>query len=396
MNNRIIEKENKYIFQTYGRIPLVLVKGEGCWVWDDQGKKYLDFISGLGVNSLGHCHPAVVKAIKEQAETLIHCSNLYYTEPQAELAEILVKNSCFDRVFFSNSGAEANEGAIKLVRKYSDLKYGPGRKGIITMDNSFHGRTMGTVTATGQRKYQKGFEPLLPGFKYVPYGDLEALKEAADSETCAVLIEPIQGEGGINTAGEEYWQGLRDFCTERDILLIFDEVQCGLARTGRLFAYQLLGVEPDIITLAKALGGGAPIGAMMAKQRVASVFQPGDHASTFGGNPLVAAAGVAVMNTLIGENIPQRAEELGTYFKEKLQNLQLQYPQLKQIRGKGLMIGVEVEEQGPEIVQRCFNKGLLMNCTAGTVLRFLPPLIIGREEIDQAVAILEEALAEIF
>lgn len=396
MNKPVKEKENKYIFQTYGRIPVVLVRGQGCWVWDQQGKKYLDFISGLGVNSLGHCHPAVVEAVGAQAAQLIHCSNLYYSEPQADLAELLVENSCLDRVFFCNSGAEANEAAIKLARKYSDLKYGPGRKQIISMDNSFHGRTMGAITATGQTKYQKGFEPLLSGFKYVPYGDFEAVKNAVGQETCAVLIEPIQGEGGINTADQEYWQQLKKFCTNHEILLIFDEVQCGLARTGKLFAYQQIGVEPDILTLAKALGGGVPIGAMLAKQEAASAFQPGDHASTFGGNPLATAAGLAVIKTFIEDEIPRRAEEMGKYFREKLLELQTKYSPIKEIRGAGLMIGVEIEFGGQEIVQSCLNKGLLINCTAGNVLRFLPPLIIGRQEIEQSITVLDEVMAQLF
>ncbi|HHV71998.1 MAG TPA: acetylornithine transaminase [Clostridia bacterium] len=382
--------------QTYGRFPLALVRGEGCWVWDEEGKKYLDFISGLGVNSLGHCHPAVVGAVKEQVEKILHCSNLYYTKPQAELAEILIKNSCFDRVFFCNSGAEANEAAIKLARKYSHLKYGEDRKEIISTLNSFHGRTMATITATGQTKYQAGFNPLLPGFKYVAYGDFEALKEAVSSQTCAVLIEPVQGEGGINTAEKDYWQALREFCSQNDILLIFDEVQCGLARTGKLFAYEALGVEPDIITLAKALGGGLPIGAMMARESAASAFRPGDHASTFGGNPVAAAAAVAVMKTFLTENIPGRAEKLGNYFQAKLRDLQFKYPQIKEVRGLGLMIGVEVAEKGPEIVKSCLEKGLLINCTAEKVLRFLPPLIIGEAEVDQAVNILADAFGENF
>jgi len=309
----IMALSDKYIMHTYGRIGLAPVRGKGALLWDAEGNEYLDFVGGLAVDSLGHCHPAVVKAIQEQAETLMHVSNLYYIEHQARLAELLVQNSCCDRAFFCNSGAEANEAAIKLARKYSKKKHGPEKYEIITAEKSFHGRTMATITATGQAKFQKGFEPLLPGFKHVPFNNLEALREAIGPHTCAVMLEPVQGEGGVNVADPDYLSGVRELCDRHGLLLIFDEVQCGLGRTGKFLAYQHYGAEPDIITLAKALGGGFPIGAMLAKEEVAAAFTPGDHASTFGGNPLACAAALAAMRAQLDEDIKENCARVGAY-----------------------------------------------------------------------------------
>ncbi|MBM7853873.1 acetylornithine/N-succinyldiaminopimelate aminotransferase [Desulfohalotomaculum tongense] len=388
----IIAEGNKYVMNTYGRLPLALVKGKGARVWDAEGKEYLDFVSGLAVNSLGHCHPRVVKAIWRQADTLMHVSNLYYIEPQVRLARLLVENCCADRVFFCNSGAEANEGAIKLARKYAKLHHGPDKFEIITAKRSFHGRTLATITATGQSKFQKGFEPLPGGFKYVPFNDLEALQQAAGPNTCAVMLEPIQGEGGIYPATREYLQGVARLCREKNLLLIFDEVQCGLGRTGNFLAYQLYGVEPDIITLAKALGGGFPIGALLAKEHAAAAFQPGDHASTFGGSPLACTAALAAVQVLLEEGVIENARVMGEYLKDKLNQLAQRHRQIKEVRGAGLMLGVEVEDKGPDIVNRCRERGLLINCVNNNVLRFLPPLIIKEKEIDAAIEILDKAL----
>lgn len=391
----IVELSEKYIMKTYGRIPLALVKGKGVRVWDAEGNEYLDFVGGLAVNSLGHCPPAVVEAVTEQAGKLMHVSNLYYIEPQARLARLLVENSCCDKVFFCNSGAEANEGAIKLARKYAKQKGGPEKYEIITALKSFHGRTLAAITATGQVKYQKGFEPLPPGFKYVPFNDLDALKKATGPNTCAVMLEPVQGEGGVNVAGQSYLEGVKQLCVERGLLLIFDEVQCGLGRTGKLFAYQNYGVEPDIITLAKALAGGFPIGALLAREEVAAAFQPGDHASTFGGNPLACAAGLAVMETMLKEGFLEKVAANGAYFKKRLEELASRYPFVKEVRGMGFLLGMELSMEGADIVTRCHEKGLLINCVNGNVLRFIPPLIVERAEIDRAVEILDEVLGKI-
>lgn len=391
----IVELSEKYIMKTYGRIPLALVKGKGVRVWDAEGNEYLDFVGGLAVNSLGHCPPAVVEAVTEQAGKLMHVSNLYYIEPQARLARLLVENSCCDKVFFCNSGAEANEGAIKLARKYAKQKGGPEKYEIITALKSFHGRTLAAITATGQVKYQKGFEPLPPGFKYVPFNDLDALKKATGPNTCAVMLEPVQGEGGVNVAGQSYLEGVKQLCVERGLLLIFDEVQCGLGRTGKLFAYQNYGVEPDIITLAKALAGGFPIGALLAREEVAAAFQPGDHASTFGGNPLACAAGLAVMETMLKEGFLEKVAANGAYFKKRLEELASRYPFVKEVRGMGFLLGMELSMEGAGIVTRCHEKGLLINCVNGNVLRFIPPLIVERAEIDRAVEILDEVLGKI-
>ncbi|ERM91709.1 acetylornithine aminotransferase [Caldanaerobacter subterraneus subsp. yonseiensis KB-1] len=391
----MITYEKKYLMDTYNRYPIMLVKGEGTRVWDSEGNAYLDFVAGIAVNSLGHCHPALVEAIKKQAETLIHCSNLYWNEKQIELARMISENSFGGKVFFANSGAEANEGAIKLARKYASLKYGGKRYKIITAKNSFHGRTFGALTATGQEKYHKGFGPLLAGFKYVPLNDIEALYEAVDDEVCAIMLEVIQGEGGIHEATPEYVKAVRKICDENDLLFILDEVQTGIGRTGKLFGYEHYGVVPDIMTLAKGLGGGFPIGVIVAKEDKA-VFKPGDHASTFGGNPLACAAGIAVLNEVTKDGFLEGVDKKGKYFREGLETLQKKHKVVKEIRGKGLMVGCEVDlEDASEIVLKALEKGLLINSVSHNVLRFVPPLIVTEEEIDEALQILDDVLSEI-
>lgn len=392
---QIMELSKKYIMQTYGRIPLVPVKGAGARLWDASGKEYLDFVAGIAVCSLGHCHPAVVEAINVQARQLMHISNLYYIEPQAKLAQLLVQHSCGERVFFCNSGAEANEAAIKLARKYAKLHNGPEKFEIITALKSFHGRTLATITATGQTKYQKGFEPLPPGFKYVPFNDLGALEAAIGPHTCAVMLEPVQGEGGVHVARSDYLKGVQDLCKRHNLLLIFDEVQCGLGRTGKFLAYQHYNVEPDIFTLAKALGNGFPIGAMVAKEKVATAFSPGDHASTFGGNPLACTAALATLEYLLNNEVIENAARVGAYLKERLVELAGQFPFIREVRGLGLLLGLELTIEGAPIVSRCRERGLLINCVDGRILRFLPPLIIGTEEVDQAAGILKEVFREV-
>ena len=386
---------DKYLMKTYGRLQMALVRGSGARVWDADGREYLDFVGGLAVNALGHCHPAVTRAIADQAETLMHVSNLYYIEPQVKLAQILVENSCGDRVFFCNSGAEANEAAIKLARKYAKINGSADKYEIITALKSFHGRTLATITATGQAKYQQGFEPLPPGFKYVPFNDLDALKAAVGPNTCAVMLEPVQGEGGVIAAGPGYLQGVRKLCSEEGLLLIFDEVQCGLGRTGKFLAHQHYGVEPDIFTLAKALGGGFPIGAAVAREEVAAAFVPGDHASTFGGNPLACAAGLAAMDQLINQGVVENAARVGEYFMGKLVEMSSRYSFVREVRGMGLILGLELAVDGRQIVSRCQDNGLLINCVNNSVLRFLPPLIITEGDVDQATGILERILGEV-
>ena len=394
-NAEIIAEGQKYVMNTYGRLPIAMVKGRGAYVYDADGKEYLDFVAGVAVNALGHCCPEVVDAICTQANQLIHCSNLYWIAPQVELAKMLVENSDFDKVFFCNSGAEANEGAIKLARKTAKEKGHPERFEIITMLKSFHGRTLATLTATGQEKFHQGFGPLSVGFKYVSYNDIQALKDAISDVTCAVMLEPVQGEGGVIAADDTYLEQVRALCDQNDLLLIFDEVQVGLGRTGKLFAYQHSNVVPDIITLAKALGGGAPIGAVMAKDEIASNFKPGDHASTFGGNPLVTAAGVAALSTIIKQDLPGNATRMSEYMTAKFEELKTKYDFILEIRGKGLLLGLQLAIDGAGIVKSCLDKGLLINCTAGTVLRFVPPLNITEKEIDKMLEILDAALAEV-
>jgi acetylornithine/N-succinyldiaminopimelate aminotransferase len=391
-----IEKADKYIMRTYGRFPLVPVKGEGCYLWDADGKKYLDFLAGVAVNNLGHCHPAVVAALAKQAAELIHCSNYYHIPHQIELAELLCTNSFADKAFFCNSGAEANEAAIKLARKYSREKYGPDRYEIITALASFHGRTMATVSATGQAKVQKFFDPLLHGFRHVPFNDAAALKAAISPVTCAVMLEPIQGEGGVVIPDAGYLEQVRQICNENNLILIFDEVQVGMGRTGKMFAHEHFGIVPDIMTLAKALAGGAPIGTMLATDELATAFTPGTHGSTFGGNPLVTAAGVATVRAILEEGILNHCEEIGEYLTGELEALMRKFPgTITQVRGIGLMIGVELSIPGAEIVKTALKRGLLLNCAQEKVLRFVPPLIVGKKEVDEMMGILTGIIEEL-
>jgi predicted acetylornithine/succinylornithine family transaminase len=389
-NEEVIKVSQDVLAQTYGRFPVVLVKGQGCKVWDVEGKEYLDFVAGIGVCNLGHCHPKVVQAIREQAGKLLHVSNLYHIEPQIQLAQLLIKHSFADRVFFCNSGTEANEAAIKLTRKYSQDHFGAGRFEIISLLKSFHGRTLGALAATGQERFHKGFEPMMPGFKFVPQGDLEAMEGAVGDSTCAIFVEPIQAEGGVNLPPENYLQGLRRLCDRRKLLLIYDEVQVGMGRTGRLFAYEHYGVAPDIMTMAKGLAGGVPIGATLATEEVAKSFTPGTHAATFGGNPLSTAAGLAALRATIEDGILENCQRSSVHFMKRLGGLKKKYPFIKEVRGKGLMVGLELDREGKSVVTDCLKKGFLINCTNETVLRFIPPLIVTREEIDRLVQALDE------
>jgi acetylornithine/N-succinyldiaminopimelate aminotransferase len=377
---------------TYKRTPVVFSRGIGCTLWDTEGRSYLDFVAGIAVCNLGHAHPAVSKALCEQSKILVHVSNLYYTMPQTELAAWLVDHSFGDRVFFCNSGAEANEAAIKLARKYFKDKAEPDRYRIISMVQSFHGRTLGTLSATGQDKIKQGFSPILEGFDFVPFNDIQAIREKISASTCAILLEPVQGEGGIRIADPEFLQAVRRLCDETGTLLIFDEIQTGIGRTGKLFAYEHFGVEPDIMTLAKALANGLPIGAMVAKDSVAAAFVPGSHASTFGGTPLVAAASLSVLKTLEQENIIGHCAEMGRYFKEQLLELKSRHDAVADIRGLGLLLGMELNTDGLALVQACMEKGFVINCVQGNILRFVPPLIVKKAEIDQLIHCLDKIL----
>lgn len=392
MKNRdILNLTEHYVANTYTRFPVALVRGKGARVWDADGKEYLDFVAGIAVNSLGHCHPAVVRAIQTQSRKLLHISNLYHIAPQAELARELCRHSFADRVFFCNSGAEANEAAIKLARRYGAEWLG-GKYEIVSAHNSFHGRTLATLTATGQEKVRAGYDPLPEGFRQVPYNDLAAMEQAVGEKTAAILVEPIQGEGGVVVPDSGYLKGLRELCDRRGLLLIFDEVQVGMGRTGKLFAYEHFGVEPDIMTLAKALGGGLPVGAMLAKAAVAQSFIPGTHASTFGGNPLVCGVGLAVLKTLTQGGVVKNCARMGRLLFGALQGLKKRFPFIREVRGKGLILGMEMERDGNKIVSDCLESGLLLNCTAQKVLRFLPPLTIGKGEIERALSIVEKVL----
>ena len=382
----------KYLMQTYARQPISIVRGRGAKVYDMEGREYIDFVGGIAVNILGHGHPDLVQAIQRQAAQLIHVSNLYYTEPQVRLAQMLVDHSCADRVFFCNSGAEANEAAIKLARRYGHEKHGADRFEIITMKNSFHGRTMATLTATGQEKVQKGFEPLVPGFVYAPFNDFAAIESLVSDKTTAIMLEPVQGEGGVHVADQAYLKNLRELCTQKDILLVFDEVQTGMGRTGTLFAYEQLGVEPDIMTLAKGLGGGMPIGACLAKDAVAAVFTAGTHASTFGGNPLACAAGLAVCRILIEGRMLEQARRMGDYLAKGLADFKDRHRAVRDVRGMGLLQGLEVEIDAKAVVADCLSRGVLVNATSERVLRFVPPLVITQAEIDRVL----ETLSSIF
>ncbi|MDR3599471.1 MAG: acetylornithine transaminase [Desulfosporosinus sp.] len=392
----IIGRGKNVVMNTYGRLPMTLVKGDGVWVWDTEGKRYLDFLTGLAVNSLGHNYPAIVQAIQAQAQEIIHTSNIYWIPNQVALAERLVKNSFADKVFFCNSGAEANESAIKLARKYAKKNFGAYKCEVVSLENSFHGRTLATLTLTGQTKYQEGYDPLPVGFSYAALNDIEGLKAKIGENTAAVFIEPIQGEGGVIPAEIEFLQAARALCDQYGALLIFDEVQCGVGRTGKLFAYEWSGVAPDVMTLAKALGGGVPIGAMLATDKVAQAFQPGDHASTFGGNPLATAAGCAVLDVILNEGFFEGVQERSAYFQKGLEQLASKYQTGDPVRGRGFILGWPVSKLGPEIVEVCRQKGLLINCVGGKILRFLPPLIVEKPEIDKALGILDEVFQELW
>jgi len=391
-NAEIKAMATEYVINTYGERKLAFVRGEGPYVWDADGVKYLDFLGGLAVNGLGHCHPEVVAAIREQAGTLIHVSNLYYIEPQVQLAKLLIDNCDMHQCFFCNSGAEANEAAIKLARKHAKDQARTDAYEIITMENSFHGRTMATVTATAQTRYHAGFEPMLEGFKYVPYDDLGATEAAISGKTCAILVEPIQSEGGVNVPSEGYLQGLRELCDNYNLLLVFDEVQTAMGRLGTLFGYQSCGVTPDIITMAKFLGGGVAIGAMLTTKFIAESFSPGTHAATFGGNPLASAAAYATLKTVIGENLGDNAVNMGAYLTDQLMRLKAKYP-IQEVRGRGLLLGLVMSVDATALAAKCIENGLITICTNNNVLRFLPPININRAHVDEAVSIVEKSLA---
>lgn len=385
-----IELFDKYVIANYGRLPRVIVKGKGSYLYDADGNEILDMFPGWAVSGIGHCHPMVVDAIKKQAENLLHIDNTFYNEPQGVLSKLLSERSFGGKCFFCNSGAEANEAAMKLAR----LHTAEGKYKFITCQGSFHGRTFATVTATAQPKYHEGFMPLLPGFVYIPFNDVEALEKAFDDETAAILFEPIQGEGGVNVASEEFVTKARELCDANGAVMILDEVQTGMGRTGKWFGYQHFDIEPDMITMAKTLGGGVAIGGMVAKEQVAASLVPGKHASTFGGNPLACAAAIAVVEAIEKEGLIENAVELGKYAVEKLEALAEKYEVIDHVRGKGLMIGIQLTGPGSDIVSKCLEKGLRINCTHDTVIRFMPPMTATKEEIDKAIAIFDEVLSK--
>ena len=389
----IIEETEKYYLPVFGRYQMVMELGQGCRVWDNEGNEYVDAFAGIAVNSLGYNHPVLVKAISEQAGKLMHCSNLYYTEIQAKALRMVAEATGMDRIFFANCGAEGNEGAMKLARKYGVSK-APTKYKIISADESFHGRTFDTLAATGHDYYHVGYGPLSPGHVLVPYGDIKALEAQMDDDVCAVLLEPIQGEGGVHVPPAEYLQQVRALCDKHDALLIFDEVQTGVARTGKWFAYMHSGVKPDILTFAKGIGGGFPVAGFAVPERLAHVFKPGDHGGTFGGNPLACAAVYATLTTIKSEGLVDKVAAKGEYFKNELRKLQEKYPdKVTDVRGLGLMLGMEVVGEGKPIVESCLANNVIVNCTAGNVIRIVPPLIISKEEIDIVVAALDKALA---
>jgi len=387
----IIARNTAFEIQLYGRQPLALDRGQGCVVWDADGKRYLDFFAGVAVNNLGHCHPAVVEALRQQAGRLLHVSNHYHTAIEGELAELLTTASFAERAFLCNSGAEANEAALKLARRWGSM-HGGGRFEILATHGSFHGRTFATVTATGQEKYHQGLLPLLPGIRLVPYDDIDAMAAAVGPETIAILVEPIQGEGGVVVPRAGYLRGLRELCDGAELLLILDEIQTAFGRTGRLFAHEHAGIVPDVMTLAKALGGGVPIGAMCTTDRIAAAFTPGSHGTTFGGNPLACAAAVAAVRALAEPALLEHARTMGTHLQRGLERLAQRHPSIQQVRGLGLMWGLVLDKSGADVVRRCLDAGLLINCTAERVLRLTPPLIVTRVELDDALGILDRAL----
>ncbi len=394
------EDFQKYVMNTYGRFPLAIARGQGCKLWDTAGREYLDFVAGIATCTLGHAHPAMIEVVSQQIQTLHHVSNLYYIEPQGKLAKWLVQNSCADKVFFCNSGAEANEAAIKLARKYAHVKLGITEPVILTAHSSFHGRTLATITATGQPKYHKHFTPLVAGFDYVPYNDLPAVQAALDKyqgRVCALMLEPLQGEGGVCPGDRHYFQQLESICRERHILLILDEVQVGMGRSGKLWGYENLGIQPDVFTSAKGLGGGIPIGAMLCRSSC-DVFEPGDHASTYGGNPFACAVALRVCETLVKDNLIANARERGQQLQAGLQQLQAEFPHvIAEVRGWGLIVGLVLHDawQSRDVVQKCMEQGLLLVPAGHKVVRFVPPLVVSAEEIDQAVQMVRRAIAEL-
>ena len=395
MTAAIMQNADQLMAATYQRFPLAFERGSGCNLWDTEGRSYTDFVAGIAVCNLGHAHPRISKTVCRQAETLLHVSNLYYTLPQVELAAWLVEHSFAERVFFGNSGAEANEAAIKLARKYFKDRGEKKRFRIISMERSFHGRTLATLSATGQEKIRKGFDPVLDGFDFVPFNDIAALEAQIGPATCAVMLEPIQGEGGVRCPDEKYLQAVRKICDDTGTLLIFDEIQTGMGRTGKLFAYHHFGIEPDIMTLAKALANGLPIGAMLAREQIAAAFGPGAHASTFGGTPIVTAAALEVCKTLVEAQVIENSNAAGTYFKNKLRALKDRHAIIEDVRGLGLLLGMKLKIDGAPVVQQCMQNGFLINCIQERILRFIPPLIISEKEIDQLVECLDGILTDV-
>ena len=392
----IIKMADDFIMHTYKRIPLVITKGKGIYLWDNSGKRYMDFLGARGAANIGYSNPDVIKAISSQAKKLILVTNDFYTAPQAELARLITKNSFADQVFFCNSGAEANEGALKLSRLYSYKKYGRGRYVVVSANNSFHGRTYGTLSATGQKKYQIGFEPMVPGFRYVGFNDIDDMHAALGDDVCAVILEPVQGEGGIYPATKEYMSFVREQTKKKDILLIMDEVQVGLGRTGRLFAYENYGIKPDIVTIAKSIAGGVPMGAMLATKAVSKYFDYGTHGTTFGGSPLAAAAGTASINYILKHRLSGNAKSLGIAALKQLREIKKKYPDtIKDIRGMGLALGTEFynPDHAAKVFDACLKSGLIVNVTNGTIVRFLPPLIITRQELKKGMDLFEKAVA---
>lgn len=390
----VIEQTEKYYLPVFGRYQMVMDHGQGCRVYDSEGNEYIDAFAGIAVNSLGYNHPVLTKAICDQAAKIMHCSNLYYTEIQAKAVRLVAEATGMDRVFFANCGAEGNEGAMKLARKYGVAK-APTKYKIISADESFHGRTFDTLAATGHDYYHVGYGPLSPGHEFVPYGDIAALEAKMDDDVCAVLLEPIQGEGGVHVPSIEYLQKVRELCDKHDALLIFDEVQTGVGRTGKWFGYMLSGVKPDVITFAKGIGGGFPVAGFAVPERLARVFAPGDHGGTFGGNPMACAAVYATLATIKAENLVAKVAEKGAYFIGELKKLQAKYPEkVVEVRGAGLILGMELAKAGKPVVESCLANRVIVNCTANTVIRIVPPLIISKEEIDLVVAALDKALAD--
>jgi acetylornithine/N-succinyldiaminopimelate aminotransferase len=389
---KVIEESSTYLMHTYNRYPVVIRKGRGTKLWSIDGKEYLDFMGGIAVNVLGHCHPRVVVALQKQAQRLLHVSNYFHIEPQIRLGKLLVEHSFAQKVFFCNSGTEANEAAIKLARKYAREHLGPDRYEIIATENSFHGRTLGALSATGQEKFKRDFEPLVPGFRHVPFDDAAALEHAVTNKTCAVILEPILGEGGVRVPAPEYLGEVRRICERHGILLILDEIQTGMGRTGKLFAHEHFGITPDIMTLAKGLGGGVPIGAMLATENVAQAFKPADHGTTFGGNPLVCATSLATVETILEDGlILEQCRRMGEYLRDTLGSLKKEFSSIiLDVRGMGLLVGMEITRDCSPVARSCMERGLLINCTAGNVLRFMPPLIVTEAEIDRMAEILTE------